>query len=648
MPFVNIEDLRTLFVEVLIMRLLNLILVATVLSAVSANTAVAQKHIAAGDYIERGGNRLTSALSEPGRQLSVQKTPPKSKLIILDAQMSETHWQNAQVIRSFADPDGRVENTTVRVLFDRDNIYLFWDVDEQPSITASVKENDAVITGDDYVQINLKPSVPDNIKHGRDYYYSIAVNPSGAVWDSYFDPYQKGYFFSSWDSRIQVATRQDDSRWFAEMIIPFAGLDNYSDAGWKWNLDFVHAAKTDQNQPAVIYAPEAGITVEQGIMVRRSDLVGYYWPRPEFMQEVKPAKCDTGEKTVSIMTIEKTPAVNGRCDDDLWAGIDAIQIHYQDKTGKKLSADTASAKIANTGRYLCLSLQAEGAKVQESPLGEAPASDGMAKQTANVNGVYIDTSLFTNECFWILLQPRQAGSDNVHNPYYLITADNAGRIEGICYDRFGAPDRNWQPEATVDIYNTADGWGAEVSISLGSLDLPAECSSNWGFNVFRNRLLTGRPKPDMQLQAWAYTAFDFLNPETMGTLAGIKINTADIAADAVSRKIINIRKKINEYGAEQLLKRLDNLKLDTTAGLCGAEKYWNKSTASSAFSMQKNITKVPTTRQKAAIPYSMFSSSARPAGPSVQWVRYCEPITAVKHGKAWKLIPMLTFIACFL
>ena len=461
------------------MRFVSFILVFVVVSAIFLTPAVAQRRFANGDRVVRGGNRLISAKSEPGKQLHLSEKKFTKKTITLDAEMSEADWQDAQTISQFVDSTSRKEETTVSVLFDQDNIYLFWVVHENGAITADVEEEDAVITGDDYVQINLKPWLPEDVKYARDYYYSIAVNPIGTVWDSYFDPYLEGFFFSSWDSNIQVVTSQEGNKWFAEMIIPFSGLDHSSDPGWKWNLDFWHVSKIDKSEPARFYAPEAGVTVEQGIMVRRKNLVDYYWTRPEFMQEVKPQKPSERRKSVRAIAINKAPVINAGLDADLWSDVETIEIKHTDRMGQLLNANTARAKASATTDFLCFSLEADGAKIGlTTDVGEA-AGQSMGAQMKGVNGVYVDTTLFANECFWIILQPRKADADNVHQPYYLIKISSNGQVDGTRYDRFGAPNRSWQPQAQIDIYNTAAGWGAEVSVAMSSFDLPAWCGKTW-------------------------------------------------------------------------------------------------------------------------------------------------------------------------
>jgi photosystem II stability/assembly factor-like uncharacterized protein len=545
---------------------------------VFSSPALSQRHLAEGDHVSRGGNRLMSVESKPGKQLYQTTKRLIERAITPDAEMSEADWDDAQSISQFTDSAGNKEETVVKVLFDKENIYLFWTVQEPEGITAEMKEKDTVIIGDDYVQINLKPWLGDDIRYARDYYYSIAVNPKGVVWDAYWEPYMGGYFFSSWDSGIQVATSQDGNKWQAEMVVPFSGLDNSSDAGWKWNLDFLHASRTD-SEPARIYEPQAGIIVQQGIMVRRDDMVGYYWTRPEFMEEVKPPKPERTEPdTVKAVQIDKVPAVDNRPDTDLWSGIKTIEINLTDRMGEKLQSNTARAKVAAADGFLFFSLEADGAKIKkDSAVNETDT--GMGAQIKGINGVYVDKTLFATECFWIILQPRSGGADIIHQPYYLVKVSNNGKVSGIKYDRFGTPDRSWQPDAQIDIYDTDAGWGAEVSIATSCFDLPAECTNSWGFNLFRNRLLpTKYLVLDSELQAWLYTASDFLNPVYFGTMTDVVIDDFDSIKPAIERKVLDMQKKISACSkghnqiTEKLSQQLNKMSLKTGDDLVTAEQ----------------------------------------------------------------------------
>ena len=133
----------------------------------------AQKHHAAGDNVIRR-NRLISVKSEPGSELYLPRREFRDQDIRADGAMSESAWQDAALIAPFTDGNGNSDQTSVRLLFDAKNIYLYWQVREQGDLTATMEQFDGVITDDDYIQVDLKPWLPDSIKYRRNYYYTIA------------------------------------------------------------------------------------------------------------------------------------------------------------------------------------------------------------------------------------------------------------------------------------------------------------------------------------------------------------------------------------------------------------------------------------------------------------------------------------------
>ena len=88
------------------MRFVRFILVFVVLSAIFLTPAIAQMHLADGTRTGRGGNRLMSAKSEPGKQLHQPEKRFSKKAITPDAEMSEADWQDAQTVTSFAYKSG--------------------------------------------------------------------------------------------------------------------------------------------------------------------------------------------------------------------------------------------------------------------------------------------------------------------------------------------------------------------------------------------------------------------------------------------------------------------------------------------------------------------------------------------------------------
>jgi photosystem II stability/assembly factor-like uncharacterized protein len=506
----------------------------------------AQKYISTGEEIAgRNSNRLISVKSANGKQLYQPERTFFQRKIDADGKMNEPEWKEACVVTPFISTNGINDKTSVSVLYDKDNIYLFWSIQQPDGITTNMKEKDGLITSDDYVQVDLKPWLPDNIAQGRDYSFSIAVNPKGIIWDSYLDPYLGGIYFSSWNSSALATAYIESDRWQVEMIIPFSGLDVYSDPGWKWNLEFHHC--TYNAGVADISSSNIGVTVQQNIMVREKGLVSYYWPRQNFMLEVKPDLSLQDEKYADVAQLKSVPGINNMEDSKLWVNSKIMAINHTDKMGELLTTDMANARIGISGNLLCFCLNAEGAGIQKGGGSSGKLGAGMDAQLDGVNGVFVDQSLFQNESFWIVLQPRNINADNIHQDYYLIVLNSRGEIKGTHYDKYGEPYREWVPKANVDIYNTKSGWGAELMLDMGSLDLSVDYSKTWGINIFRNRMSNGKKS---ELQVWKYTGNDFINPSNLGKISGISINNISVFRSSVERNIEHTKSMVLNYARE--------------------------------------------------------------------------------------------------
>jgi photosystem II stability/assembly factor-like uncharacterized protein len=530
----------------------------------------AQKHLANGEKVING-NRLISVKSEVGRQLFHPDRKFLNRSMTMDGEMSEPEWKDAQVISSFVKEWGVQDKTTVRVLYDQRNIYLFWTVDQPDGITAQMHDKDSIITGDDYVQVDLKPLLPDSIIHGRNYSYTIAINPDGFIWDSYFDPYLGGFYYSSWNSDARVATKKSAGSWQVEMAIPYTGLDVVSDPGWKWNLEFHHGTFNEGKR--YVSSANIGVTVEQDIMVRQPAFLSYYWARPEFLQEVKQQIHNLDKRQATVFQLTSIPQINNKEDGEAWRHVGVLPIKYTDKMGQPLSGNGADVQIGLFGNILCFNLHGEGAKIRSDRDTLGNDGSGMAAQMAGVNGVFVDQTLFQNESFIIVLQPRSLSADKIHQDYYLISINNGGKIRGTHYDQFGAPIKSWAPKAAADVYNTMTGWGAEVNVDLQSLDIPFDYSQTWGINIFRNRMLNQK---DYEFQAWQSTANDFLNPAKLGELSGVHFKDLTVFRAAIQRGINKVTPLVLKLNKDQrsllgLEKELQSMRLETPEQLREAE-----------------------------------------------------------------------------
>jgi len=115
-------------------------------------------------------------------------------------------------------------------------------------------------------------------------------------------------------------------------------------------------------------------------------------------------------------------------------------------------------------------------------------------------------------------------------------------------------------------------------LDMRSLDISADYSNSWGFNIFRNRLL---PDNKYELQAWKYTGNDFFNPAKFGILTGLFIKNISVFKSFIERRIKETglllanyqntdKNKINE-----LLKELASVKAGTPDQLREAELILN-------------------------------------------------------------------------
>ncbi|MCK4699945.1 MAG: hypothetical protein KAT38_06410, partial [Bacteroidales bacterium] len=269
-----------------------------------------------------------STQTSPGKTINKPQFSPDDILnITIDGKMEEGSWSKSQVINSFYTNDRKLDiGVEVSVISDKENIYLFWKVEDSTPIIADIVKNDSALYGDDYVQVNLKPIMPDSIKHARDYSFSIAVNPNGALWDAYFDPYDAGYFFTGWISKTKLKVVKNGNHYSVEMAIPFSDLDIYSDPGWKWNLTF-NRAKGNKN---IVSISSMGVTVVQTIKVRNPRMVGYYWPRSEFWPDVIPSLKNIKKPQSKANELYIPPKSNKKLD-NVWSDCEELSLVYDNK-----------------------------------------------------------------------------------------------------------------------------------------------------------------------------------------------------------------------------------------------------------------------------------------------------------------------------
>ncbi len=169
------------------------------------------------------------------RRLKAVKTTEK---ITVDGRLEEPAWGQAPLATDFIQNEPREdqpasENTSVRVLYDDDNLYFGVHArDPEPSrlVISELKKDFHRETGDSF-EIIL-----DTFRDERNGYH-FAINPAGAKWDAQVT--NEGRETNpNWDGVWHVKTRTVEDGWVAEVSIPFKTLKFRETEVQTWGINF--------------------------------------------------------------------------------------------------------------------------------------------------------------------------------------------------------------------------------------------------------------------------------------------------------------------------------------------------------------------------------------------------------------------------
>jgi hypothetical protein len=199
--------------------------------------------------------------------------------IIIDGDMSETAWQQAEWTSSFTDIEGSLKpeptyKTQVKMLWGDTCLYIAGRITE-PQVWATLRQHDQVIFNDNDFEVFINP---DGTAH---HYFEIEFNALNTIFDLYLaKPYRNGgsalipFNVSGIRSAVKVEgtlnnPTDTDTGWTVEMAIPFRDLslgDNVQvpKDGQTWRINFSRV--------------EWGTKVDNGKNIRLTDSVGHRLP----------------------------------------------------------------------------------------------------------------------------------------------------------------------------------------------------------------------------------------------------------------------------------------------------------------------------------------------------------------------------------
>jgi hypothetical protein len=156
--------------------------------------------------------------------------------IRLDGVLDEAAWQRATPTGGFVQQEPRegqpaTEPTEVRILFDRDNLYIGVILhDSDPGgIIGNQRQRNAGLGSDDRFMWIL-----DTFLDGRSGYF-FEINPAGLMGDGLLRGV--GGVNKSWDGIWEARVARGEYGWSAEIRIPFRTL-NFDPANDRWGINF--------------------------------------------------------------------------------------------------------------------------------------------------------------------------------------------------------------------------------------------------------------------------------------------------------------------------------------------------------------------------------------------------------------------------
>ena len=183
----------------------------------------------------RGMAQMDYAAARAERKLLATRT---SEAITVDGQLNEAAWASAAKAEKFIQNEPRPdqpasEDTDVRVLYDKDNLYI--------GVYAHDREPGKLIVSD--LNRDFTRDIGDTVEividtfHDERNGYQFAANPEGAMWDAQMNN-EGRETNESWDGVWYVKTRRMDDGWTAEFSIPFKSLKFRELDAQSWGINF--------------------------------------------------------------------------------------------------------------------------------------------------------------------------------------------------------------------------------------------------------------------------------------------------------------------------------------------------------------------------------------------------------------------------
>jgi hypothetical protein len=204
-----------------------------------------------------GNNRmlgpiLTDASRSALPEYHIKKAlkPPR-----IDGDLSDAAWSLASPVNLVRSLDGgpTMVRTTVRLLYDDQNVYLAFEC-EDPDVWGTLMKRDDPLYTQEVVEVFFDANADGKT------YNEIEVSPNNVIFDAYFPARRQG-MDTSWDSKTKSAVKvrgtinnpaDRDEGWSVEMQVPIANLAEVPHipprAGDRWRFNLYRLEHLNRQQ----------------------------------------------------------------------------------------------------------------------------------------------------------------------------------------------------------------------------------------------------------------------------------------------------------------------------------------------------------------------------------------------------------------
>jgi len=375
------------------------------------------------------------------------------------------------------------------------------------------------------------PAHPESRIYLTGSFYYVAVNPAGVVLDGYFDPWEDGFFWPSWESESVVECRRESARWRVELAIPLCNLEPLMDPGAVWGIDLYRhrpardgGAEYARSKRTVFFRYEG------------KSIAAELW-RPTF-EDIegrinRHAWCPAQLPQVLEMTERPLPeAVTTRLDEEIpegdwprpedWARAGVVSGFYEDRTGAPAQFRT-EVRLLHDGRRLFVEFRCDEAHTDElqSVSAEEEAAEYPESPAANFLDRREHFGMGWGDYVEIILAPDVDGADRYHGGLYDILVNARGRVLERCYDPFGMwsvqGDEQWCSGARVEVRVERERWIVRLAVPFECIHGIRTAGEWWHMNLLRKRAAKSGD-PLRELSAWSPTYGRIRNAGRYGTL----------------------------------------------------------------------------------------------------------------------------------